>query len=91
MRNTHSNCNSLQDVEEITIVSSDNPIGTESSWSKYYSGYNKKHPVHLNNGTLLFNYHVTLIFRNNKYSIIIESSIYDAGKKISIVEMYYSL
>lgn len=88
----YSDCNSLQDLEEIVIVGSDNVTGTASSWSKYYFGYNRKHPVFHSDGNQISNSHVTLIFRNNKYSIMIESSEYNkSGVKKSVVNMYYSL
>lgn len=90
----YSDCNTLQDVEEIVIVSSNDAVGTQSSWSKNYLGYNRKHPQFLSNGSQLFDIHITLIFRNYKYAVFIETTDRDkiTGQgNPSIANMYYSL
>ena len=58
-------------VEEITIVSSGNITGTQATRSKYYFGYHKKHPIFHPDGKHIFNYYITLIFRHNKYALLL--------------------
>ena len=88
-----SECNALQDVVEIGLVSSTPIEGTLNSWSKSYLGYNKKYPKYDSNGLPIYNYHFTLIFRNGKYSIMLETSNTDpaSGRVLTVLATYYSL
>lgn len=89
----YSDCNALQDAEEIVFVKSENITGTPESWSKHYIGYVKGHEVYYGQHIQSFNIHMTLIYRNSKYSVLMESAGFDkntGATSASVANMYYN-
>lgn len=83
-------------IDAITykITRSDPIMGTSSSWSKRYFGYNPKDPFYLNDGTLMEDIAITVINNNGKYSVMEVLTVVDksSGQTMaSSLSWFYNL